>query len=59
MGEIIIIILRVIYGVLPVLWLFSWIMFSKKNKLEKLSAVLTAIVLGIGLIDCLLTAFGI
>ena len=58
MFEVIKIISRIISGVFPVLWVFSYWMFLKKNKFEKMCAVLTLIFVLKGIVDCILTAIG-
>lgn len=58
MFEVIKIISRVISGVLPVLWGFSYWMFLKKNKFEKTCAILSICFIFIGIVDCTLTAIG-
>lgn len=56
--DIIKIISRVANGVLPVLWIVSYWMFMKKNKLEKLCGITSLALIMIGIIECILMAFG-
>lgn len=58
MFEVIKIILRVISGVIPILWGFSYWMFLKKNKFEKMCGALSLSLITIGIAECLSTVIG-
>ena len=58
MGEVIKIIIRVISGVIPILWGFSYWMFLKKNKFGKTCGALSMSLITIGITDCVLAAIG-
>ena len=58
MFETIKIIIRLISGVLPILWGFSYWMFLKINRFEKTCAVLSMTFIFMGIVDCILIAIG-
>lgn len=58
MLEIIKLIVRIICGVLPVLWGLSLWTFSKKNKFERTCAILTFALIWVGITQCIIIATG-
>ena len=58
MFDVVKIIIRVISGVIPILWGFSYWMFLKNNRFEKMCAVLSMTFIFMGIVDCILTAIG-
>ena len=52
------IIIRVISGVIPILWVFSYRMFLKKNKFEKMCGALSMALIVIGTAECISTVIG-
>lgn len=59
MFEVVKIICRILSGLIPIIWVFSWWMFLKKNKFEETCGVLSMSLILIGIVDCVITAIGL
>lgn len=57
--EIIKIISRILCGMLPILWIYGcfWVL-PRKGEFDKLTEVITAVFMFIGIISCILSALG-
>lgn len=51
--------IQIMSGAIPILWFFSWLMFLKKNKFEKMCGVLSLSLIFIGIFHCIRTAVGL
>ena len=58
MGEVVKIISRILSGLIPIIWFFSWWMYLKKNKFEKTCGIFSMSLILIGIVDCVITAIG-
>jgi hypothetical protein len=58
MIEILKIVLRVICGVLPILWVFSYYMALVKDKFERMCCYVSLLLIAIGILFCILIACG-
>lgn len=59
MIEILKIITRIIYGLLPLMWVVSMWFYNEKRKFETATGITTIALLFIGIIECIFTAIGV
>ena len=59
MIEVVKIISRILSGLIPIIWCFSWWMFLKKNKFEKTCGLFSMLLILIGIVTCEIMAIGL
>ena len=59
MVEIVKVICKVVFGLLPMLWLISMWLYNKKGKWDKVVSVTTMALIGVGIAECICIAIGL